>query len=175
MGEEKARVSAEISRPAAAPILPTVNPAAEKQAETSSALHPSVYVMFVHSLPYVLSSKCWWFFLALGYLSVQVLFCSTSGSCLLSGFVCCQNTFPNPLLTLPRLPHSPDSMASYICNHLDSNLVSNYKYPRRSQISENEWKDISESDRPHRSLLQLEFDLRKPYIFVLECLIYPND
>jgi hypothetical protein len=47
MGEEKVRVSGEISRPADAPILPTVNPASEKPVEKASGLHASVYVMLV--------------------------------------------------------------------------------------------------------------------------------
>ncbi|KAH8820014.1 triose-phosphate transporter family-domain-containing protein [Xylogone sp. PMI_703] len=45
MGEEKARVSAELSRPANAPVLPTVNPAAEKQEPAKPALHPAAYVV----------------------------------------------------------------------------------------------------------------------------------
>ena len=51
MGEEKARVSGEISRPADAPILPTVNPAAEKQVEKAGGLYSSVYVMLVQATP----------------------------------------------------------------------------------------------------------------------------
>jgi hypothetical protein len=47
MGEEKVRVSGEISRPADAPILPTVNPASEKPVEKSGGIHASVYVMSV--------------------------------------------------------------------------------------------------------------------------------
>ncbi len=45
MGEEKARVSGENSRPADSPVLPTVNPASEKPAPKSGGLHASVYVM----------------------------------------------------------------------------------------------------------------------------------
>lgn len=46
MGEEKARVSAELSRPSDAPVLPTVNPAVEKPEPPKPALHPAVYVMY---------------------------------------------------------------------------------------------------------------------------------
>ncbi|RFU34605.1 hypothetical protein B7463_g1752, partial [Scytalidium lignicola] len=45
MGEEKARVSAELNRPSNAPVLPTVNPAAEKTEPAKPALHPAVYVV----------------------------------------------------------------------------------------------------------------------------------
>merc|ERR1711977_481161 len=45
MSEEKVRVSGEAPRTAAASILPTVNPDAEKsQAPASSGIHPAVYV-----------------------------------------------------------------------------------------------------------------------------------
>lgn len=50
MGEEKVRVSGEISRPADAPILPTVNPATEKPVEKAGGLHASVYVIVWISL-----------------------------------------------------------------------------------------------------------------------------
>lgn len=45
MGEEKARVSAELNRPANAPVLPTVNPAVEKPEPAKPALHPAAYVV----------------------------------------------------------------------------------------------------------------------------------
>jgi len=48
MSEEKVRVSGEAPRTAAASILPTVNPDAEKsQAPASSGIHPAVYVASV--------------------------------------------------------------------------------------------------------------------------------
>lgn len=50
MGEEKARLSGENSRPADAPILPTVNPASEKPAAQSGGIHASVYVIIWISL-----------------------------------------------------------------------------------------------------------------------------
>ncbi|KAA8575509.1 hypothetical protein EYC84_004658 [Monilinia fructicola] len=45
MTEEKVRVSGEVSRPADAPILPTVNPAAEQSEPPKAAVHPAFYVM----------------------------------------------------------------------------------------------------------------------------------
>lgn len=48
MSDEKVRVSGEVSRGAASPVLPTVNPEAEKaQAPTSSGIHPAFYVASV--------------------------------------------------------------------------------------------------------------------------------
>ena len=48
MAEEKVRISGELSRPADSPILPTVNPNAEKTLEApKSGVHPAFYVMFV--------------------------------------------------------------------------------------------------------------------------------
>lgn len=47
MTEEKVRVSGEVSRPADAPILPTVNPAAEQSEPPKAAVHPAFYVMSV--------------------------------------------------------------------------------------------------------------------------------
>jgi len=49
MSEEKVRVSGEVSRPANAPVLPTVNPDTEKrqQEPASNGIHPAFYVMFV--------------------------------------------------------------------------------------------------------------------------------
>jgi hypothetical protein len=48
MSEEKVRVSGEVSRPANAPVLPTVNPDAEKRQDpASNGIHPAFYVMFV--------------------------------------------------------------------------------------------------------------------------------
>jgi hypothetical protein len=48
MGEEKVRISGESPRAADAPILPTVNPAAEKVQEPAKAgIHPAFYVMSV--------------------------------------------------------------------------------------------------------------------------------
>ncbi|TAQ86231.1 hypothetical protein B7494_g5443 [Chlorociboria aeruginascens] len=44
MGEEKARISGESARPTNSPILPTVNPLAEKT-EPVSTLHPAFYVI----------------------------------------------------------------------------------------------------------------------------------
>jgi len=49
MGEEKVRVSGEISRDA--PILPTVNPGSEKPSPAKSGgMHASVYVMSVENI-----------------------------------------------------------------------------------------------------------------------------
>jgi hypothetical protein len=50
MSEEKVRVSGEVNRSANAPVLPTVNPDAEKrQAEpASNGIHPAFYVMLVY-------------------------------------------------------------------------------------------------------------------------------
>ena len=45
MAEEKVRISGEISRSADAPVLPTVNPAAEKSEPPKAAVHPAFYVM----------------------------------------------------------------------------------------------------------------------------------
>ncbi|RDW68345.1 DUF250 membrane protein-like protein [Coleophoma crateriformis] len=45
MGEEKVRISGELSRPADAPVLPTVNPMAEKSEPPKAALPPAVYVI----------------------------------------------------------------------------------------------------------------------------------
>ncbi|KAF7888697.1 uncharacterized protein EAF02_003238 [Botrytis sinoallii] len=45
MTEEKVRVSGEISRSADSPVLPTVNPAAEKSEPPKAAVHPAFYVM----------------------------------------------------------------------------------------------------------------------------------
>ena len=47
MGEEKVRVSGELSKPDNSPILPTVNPLSEKSEPPKSALHPAAYVMSV--------------------------------------------------------------------------------------------------------------------------------
>jgi hypothetical protein len=43
-GEEKTRVSGEVSRSGGAPVLPTVNPQAEKSQSASGGVHPAVYV-----------------------------------------------------------------------------------------------------------------------------------
>ncbi|KAK6612020.1 DUF250 domain membrane protein [Botrytis cinerea] len=45
MAEEKVRISGEISRSADAPVLPTVNPAAEKSEPPKAAVHPAFYVI----------------------------------------------------------------------------------------------------------------------------------
>ncbi|ESZ98824.1 DUF250 domain membrane protein [Sclerotinia borealis F-4128] len=45
MTEEKARISGEVSRSPDAPVLPTVNPAAEKSEAPKSAVHPAFYVI----------------------------------------------------------------------------------------------------------------------------------
>jgi len=51
MGEDKVRVSGEISRPADAPVLPTVNPDVEKlQDAKNNGIHPAFYVMVWISL-----------------------------------------------------------------------------------------------------------------------------
>jgi len=50
MGEEKVRISGEISRPADSPVLPTVNPEVEKaaaQKKADNGIPPAVYVMSV--------------------------------------------------------------------------------------------------------------------------------
>jgi hypothetical protein len=50
MGEEKVRISGEISRPADSPVLPTVNPEVEKaaaQKRADNGIPPAVYVMSV--------------------------------------------------------------------------------------------------------------------------------
>lgn len=45
MSEEKTRVSGEVTRQdASSPVLPTVNPEAEKPQPPKSAVHPVVYV-----------------------------------------------------------------------------------------------------------------------------------
>ncbi len=47
MADEKARVSGELPRQESGPILPTVNPDAEKSnpVAPTAALHPAVYVV----------------------------------------------------------------------------------------------------------------------------------
>jgi len=45
MGEEKVRLSGEIPRAANSPILPTINPDAEKSEAPKATLHPAVYVV----------------------------------------------------------------------------------------------------------------------------------
>jgi len=45
MSEEKVRISGEIPRSADSPILPTVNPDAEKKEEDKGGIHPVFYVM----------------------------------------------------------------------------------------------------------------------------------
>ena len=50
MGEEKVRISGEISRPADSPVLQTVNPEVEKaaaQKKADNGIPPAVYVMSV--------------------------------------------------------------------------------------------------------------------------------
>lgn len=44
-GEEKSRVSGEVSRGGNAPVLPTVNPNAEKGSQQAFSVHPVFYVM----------------------------------------------------------------------------------------------------------------------------------
>ncbi|KAM4059114.1 triose-phosphate transporter family protein [Hirsutella rhossiliensis] len=43
--EEKIRISGDVSRPDASPVLPTVNPQLEKPQPTKAALHPALYVL----------------------------------------------------------------------------------------------------------------------------------
>ena len=58
MGEEKVRVSGELSKPADSPILPTINPAAEKsEPPKSGGIHPALYVMFVNPTIYPCAPK----------------------------------------------------------------------------------------------------------------------
>lgn len=45
--EEKSRVSGDIPRQSNSPVLPTVNPAAEKAQQPGFSLHPVFYVMSV--------------------------------------------------------------------------------------------------------------------------------
>jgi hypothetical protein len=45
-GEEKTRVSGEVTRSGSSPVLPTVNPQAEKsQSSLSIGIHPAFYVV----------------------------------------------------------------------------------------------------------------------------------
>jgi hypothetical protein len=46
-GEEKTRVSGEVTRSGSSPVLPTVNPQAEKSQSASSSIgiHPAFYVV----------------------------------------------------------------------------------------------------------------------------------
>lgn len=43
--EEKTRVSGEAPRGSTAPVLPTVNPQADKAESSGFSIHPSLYVM----------------------------------------------------------------------------------------------------------------------------------
>lgn len=43
--EEKSRVSGDAPRQSNAPVLPTVNPAAEKAQQPGFSIHPTFYVM----------------------------------------------------------------------------------------------------------------------------------
>ena len=45
--EEKTRVSGESPREQNEPILPTVNPDAEKAQAPKASIHPAIYVMYV--------------------------------------------------------------------------------------------------------------------------------
>jgi drug/metabolite transporter (DMT)-like permease len=44
-GEEKSRISGEVSRPGNSPVLPTVNPLAEKSSQQAFSIHPVFYVI----------------------------------------------------------------------------------------------------------------------------------
>jgi len=48
--DEKVRTSGDLSRPESSPVLPTVNPAVEKQEPPKAMLHPAVYVIVWISL-----------------------------------------------------------------------------------------------------------------------------
>jgi hypothetical protein len=50
MGEEKERTSAEVTRPDG-PILPTINPEAEKPQAPKVNIHPALYVAYVETSP----------------------------------------------------------------------------------------------------------------------------
>lgn len=45
MAEEKSRISGDAPRGSSAPVLPTVNPQAEKSQQSSFSLHPGFYVV----------------------------------------------------------------------------------------------------------------------------------
>lgn len=48
MADEKTRVSGEVPRPEPkGPVLPTVNPEADKPQPPKAALHPALYVAYV--------------------------------------------------------------------------------------------------------------------------------
>lgn len=73
--EKKVRVSGEQPRPAE-PVLPTVNPSAEKSEPPKAPLHPAVYVVYVCSLHCCARSDI---FPGHGSVSVAASFSSTSG------------------------------------------------------------------------------------------------
>lgn len=45
--DEKTRVSGEVTREQDSPILPTVNPEAQKSEPAKAAIHPALYVVYV--------------------------------------------------------------------------------------------------------------------------------
>lgn len=59
MADEKTRVSGEIPRPEPkGPVLPIVNPEADKPQPPKSTIHPAVYVAYVKSLRAMLNDRC---------------------------------------------------------------------------------------------------------------------
>lgn len=45
--DEKTRVSGEVTRDQDSPVLPTVNPEAQKSEPAKASIHPALYVMYV--------------------------------------------------------------------------------------------------------------------------------
>jgi hypothetical protein len=129
MGEEKIRVSGELSRPADAPILPTVNPAAEKSEPSAAGIHPVFFVMFVNPPPRM--GKCEQLLIhctEYGFLSVLASFSSTNGSYPPSNSVCVKTQIARtPRLTILRLSYSAYSMASCIRDYMYTNPGPYYK------------------------------------------------
>jgi hypothetical protein len=106
MGEEKVRISGEISRPADSAILPTVNPDIEKAAQLKKAdngIPPAVYVMFV-SIIIALPVQSLIDLPGCGFLYLPVLSFLTSGSYLpLDSVRCTDAKRYNRLLTISQV------------------------------------------------------------------------
>lgn len=159
MSDEKARSSVEASRDTALPVLPTVNPDAQKSAPEPPSFHPAVYIAYVriHFLPMTATN----YHAAHGLPSVPAQSSSTSTS----------STLPNSVRALgsaaeahantsDRLPHFPHNMAFGLRDGHDPDPRPLHHHPRLKKEGAHDGARLSASHCPHRYLLQYELDLR---------------